>query len=131
MSLVLDWVDGSLGSPVDGGGEVGGIEDLDGGGGGLSLVSEESLVFVLGPGGELVVSDGEGVVLVSVDLLVLGVLLVEEGESEGVLLLGSVGDTVFGEVLDESLLDDGVDGGGVVTHVDSEESSGGAEGVHL
>jgi len=76
------------------------------------------------------VSDGESVVGIRVDGLVFSVLVVEEGESEGVLLFGTVRDTVGSEVLDERLLNNVVNGGGVVTHVDSEECGGGAEGVH-
>ena len=52
--------------------------------------TEKFLVFRSGIGGELVVSDGEGVVDISVDDLVFGVLLVEDGESEVVFLFGSV-----------------------------------------
>ena len=130
MSLVLDGIDGSLGSPVDGISEIGGVQDLDV----VLLVelgSEEFLVFGLGPGGHVVVSDGEGVGCVGVDHVVFGVLLVEEGKSESVLLLGSVGDSEVSEMLDESLLDMGFDGGGVIAHVKSDESGGGTESVHL
>jgi len=128
LSLVLDGVDGALLSPVLGGGVgLGENDDVLLGGG--SLVSGESLHLVLGEGGELVVSNGEGVLGVGVDLFNLGVLILEDGHSEGVLLGGSEGDSVEGEVLDEDLLDLGVDGGGVGAEVHANESSSGAE-VH-
>merc|ERR1719453_1211371 len=90
LSLVLDWGDGTLGSPVDGVGEVGGVEeDL-----GSLVVSWESVSVKLGlllssPGGEEVVSNGEAV-LAGVDFLDLLVHLGEEVESEVELLLGAV-----------------------------------------
>ena len=102
-----------------------------GGGLGFNSGSEEFLELVLGEGGELVVSNGEGVGWVSVDHGILGVLGGEDVKSEFVLLLGSVGESMGSEVLNEALLGLGGDGGGVVTHVDSEESHGGAEVVHL
>jgi len=122
LSLVLHGVDGSLGSPVDGVGEVLGVEDgglgeLKGGGG---LVSEESLVLEVGHGGELVVSDGEGV-LGGVDLLDLLVLLGELLESEVVLLGGSEGESELGDVLDEVLVS--LSGDGLLAEV--VESEGG------
>jgi len=88
---------------VDGGGEVDLGEDLDIVGGRciLTSVTEESLVLFSSPGGELVVSNGEGVEWVGVDLHVLGILLGEDAKSEVVLLLGSVGLTEVGEVLHE------------------------------
>ena len=91
LSLVLDGVDCTLGSPVDFGGEVARVNESWGN---VLLVhdlgSEESLVFISSPGGELVVSDGESVGLVTVDHLVFGILRLEDGQSEGVFLLGSV-----------------------------------------
>jgi hypothetical protein len=130
--LVLDWVDGSLGDPVDLslkvvgwelGNDIGLVEGL------WSSVSEESLVLSGSPGGEHVVSNGEGVLWVGIDLLVLSILLGEDVQSELVLLLGSVGDSVFREVLDESLLGEGK-WSNVVAGVEAEVGSGGAEGVH-
>lgn len=89
LFLVLDWVHGTLGSPVDFN-IVGFWKDLD-----VFLrldtsVAEESLVLFLGPGGELVVSNGEGVVGVGVDLSNFSILLGEDVHSEGVLFRGSV-----------------------------------------
>jgi len=76
--LVLDWVDGTLGSPVDGGFEVGLIKDGDVLGLLLTSETEESLVFSISPGGEHVVSNGEGVLWVGVDLSVFGIVLSED-----------------------------------------------------
>jgi len=61
LTLVLDGGHGALCAPVDGRGEG----DVDGGGGALDgvrkrLVSEESLVFGLGPVGHLVVAESVG-----------------------------------------------------------------------
>lgn len=61
--MVFDGVDGTVFSPVDGLWDTLNIED--GGVGGLNevvwflLVSEESLVLILSPVGELVMSEGE------------------------------------------------------------------------
>ena len=132
MSLVLDWVDGTLGSPVDGVGEVGDIEDLNVLGEvsvSWHLESEELLVLVMSPGGELVVSNGEGVSLLGVDLLDLLVLLGEELHSEGVLLLGSIGLSEGSDVLVEGGLD--TDLLLAVMVLDSEESSGFAKVKHV
>ena len=103
--MILDGVDSTLGDPVDLIGEVGGVEDLDG----LlvlwhNLGTEDSLVLEVGEGSELVISNGEGG-LGRVDLLDLGGLLGEDVSSELVLLLGSVGESKFGNVVDESELD--------------------------
>jgi len=101
LSLVLYWVDGTLGSPVNGSWEVDSGEGLwllsDGL---LSLVSEEVLVLVMGPGGHVVVSEGEGVVsgVVVVDhVFLLGELVHSELE----FLSGSVGEAVIVHVVDE------------------------------
>ena len=119
--MVLDGINGTLGSPVLGvsvglwKGDVVGLVLSS-----LSGVSEELLVLGISPGGHEVVADGE-VVLSGVDLLELGVLLGEEAHSELELLLGSVGDSVFRHVLDESLLElEVVMGDGVVSE-DSED----------
>jgi len=127
--LVLDWVDGTLGDPVDRILKVGGVED-----GSLlirevswSLVSEESLVLEVGPGGELVVSENERV-LGSVDLVDLSILLGKEVHSEVELLLGSVGDTILGNVLHEGLLELNRDWG--LAGVDAEVGTGSAKHVH-
>jgi len=131
LSLVLDGVDSTLGSPVDGsGGSLWERDDvlllLD------SLESKKSLVLRIGEGGEHVVSNGEGVVWVRVDLLVLLLLLVEDSKSELVLLGGTVGDSVHRDVLDESLLNWGGDDSGVLAHgrLESHVGGGGAESVH-
>jgi len=105
--LVLDGVDGTLGSPVDGVGEVGGVENLDVLGlVGLDSGTEELSVLLMGPGGELVVADGEGVLLgvLGLDELILdGELL----KSELVLLGGAVGNTVLVEMGLEVRLEEG------------------------
>ena len=106
LSLVLNWVDGTLGSPVNGswGIDLGELNGVLGGEEGSLLVSEESLVLGVGPGGHEVVSDGEvGVLLV--DLLDGGILLGVLVESEFVLGVGSEGESVGGNVLNEGLLD--------------------------
>lgn len=102
--MVLDWVDGALGSPVDlsivGLWEGDVVSDLTL----LSLVTEELFVLEFGPGGHEVVSNGE-VGLLSVDLVDLGILLGVEVESEVVLLFGSEVESVSGDVFDEGLLE--------------------------
>lgn len=131
LTLVLDGVDGSLGSPVDGSGD-GGVEVSDDGVSWellWSLVSEHSLELSIGPGGELVVSDGEGVGWVGVDSGVLHVLEGVDAKSELVLLFGSEGESVLSHVSDEGLLD-GRDWGIVLAHVGSEKSGGSAEVLH-
>ena len=100
--MVLDGVDGSEGSPV-----LGGWDSFDWKGGSLGLVlwhsleSEEFFVLVLGPGGHEVVANGEGVGWVSVDLSVFSGLGLEDLLSEHIFFLGTVGDTVGGDVLEE------------------------------
>jgi len=104
LSLVLDGVNGTLGSPVDGVSKVGVVEHGDvlrGVETGWGLESEELLVLLLSPGGELVVANGEGVSLLGVDLVDLLLLLLEDSHSEVVLLLGSVGFAEGGDVLVE------------------------------
>jgi len=130
-SLVLDGVNGTLGSPVDGVGEVGGIE-LNNVLGlvVLALVAEELLVLVVSPGGHVVVADGEGVLL-GVDLLDLSILDGELLKSELVLLGGTEGDAVLVEMGLEVLLDVGelvvlV----AVLGLDTSESGGLAEELH-
>jgi len=100
--LVLDGVNGSEGSPILGGWDSFGGED-----GWLSnglvssLESENLFVLLLGPGGHEVGSNGEGVCWVSVDLGEFGNLGVEDFLSEHVFFLGSIGDTVSSDVLEE------------------------------
>jgi hypothetical protein len=101
LSLVLDGVDGTLGSPVDGGGKVGGIQNFVFDGLVLeSLESEELLVLEVGDGGELVVSNGEWGLL-GIDLCDFGVLLGELSKSEVEFLVGSEWETEGGDVLEE------------------------------
>ena len=50
-------------------------------------------------------SDGEGVVLVGVDLGIFDGVGGEDVLSEGVFFLGSIGDTVLGDVLEEGVAD--------------------------
>ena len=103
VSLVLDGVDTTLGSPVStvgGRGEV--LEVLLGNI--ATLVAEELLELSLGPGGEHVVADGESVLGVSVDLSESLVLGGKELESVFVLLLGGVRELVLSDVLHESRL---------------------------
>jgi len=133
--LVLDWVDGTLGSPVDGVSKVGGVElnnvlvDLIGGWG---LESEELFVLIMGPGGEHVVSNGEGVSLLSVDLSDLLVLLGEDLHSEVVLLLGSIGFSIGGEMLvEESLNSEFLRFVVAVVRLESEEGGGFAKVKHV
>jgi len=128
--LVLDGVDGSEGSPVLGGWDSFGGEDgwLGNGGVGWGLESEEFFVFLIGPGGHEVWSDGEGVLWVGVHLGVFSGFGVEDFLSEHVFFLGSVGDTVGGDVLEE------VGAGINVRFADILESKGEggfAERVHL
>jgi len=101
--LVLDWVDSSEGSPI-----LGGWDSFGGENGGLlsrvvleSSETEKFLVFLMGPGGHEVGSDGEGVLWVGVDLGVFSGFGGEDVLSEHVFFLGSVGDTVLSDVLEE------------------------------
>jgi len=94
LSLILDWVDSTSGSPVDA--AVGGLWKVDWlwlnlikSFPKLWLVSKKFLVFSMGPGGHEVVSDGEGGlggVLFLDESIFLEVLI----HSESVLLDGSV-----------------------------------------
>jgi len=128
--LVLDGVNGSEGSPVLGGWDsFGGEDGWLGNGLVSSLESENLFVLLLGPGGHEVGSDGEGVCWVSVDLGEFGNLGVEDFLSEHVFFLGSIGDTVSSDVLEEL-------GGGIDVFVfaeigESEGEGGFAERVHL
>lgn len=104
-SLVLNWVDCSLLSPVDGSsvvsswelGEFAWLVEL-------VLFSHHSLEFVVGHGGEHVMADGEGVFWVLVDEVILSIVLLENVQSVFVLLLGVEGETVLSNVLNELLL---------------------------
>ena len=130
MSLVLDWVDGTLGDPVDLIGKVGGVElgDVVVLEVGWSLVTEDSLGLEFGHGGELVVSEDEGV-LGGVDLVDLSILLGEETHSEVVLLLGSEVETMGGNVLHEGLLE--FDGDWGFAGEETGVSGHGADHVHV
>lgn len=130
--LVLDGVNGTLGSPVDGIGELGVIEDDNVLGlVQLTLVAEDLLVLVVGPGGHEVVADGEGGLL-SVDLLDLSILDGELLKSELVLLGGTVHDAE----LVEMSLELGLEGSELVLLVallglDTSESGGLAEELQI
>ena len=107
LSLVLNWVDCTLGSPVDGRWSISNWKNswlwssivL------WSFVSEKFFVLVLGPGGEEVVSNSESVCWVSVDSLVLSIFLEEDLFSELIFSNGSVGKTVLSDVLLEVLVE--------------------------
>ena len=104
--LVLDGKRNStLCSPVDGG-LVGLWKDrgLASNLTALSSVSEELLVLEVGPGGHVVVADGE-IGLLGVDLVHLGVLLRVEAKSELVLLSGTKGESVSSDMINEGLLE--------------------------
>ena len=128
VTLVLDLVDSSLGSPVDTGGKTSLLENswlcsvvL------VDSVSKESLELIIGPGRELVVANSEGVGLILVDLSKGGILGGEQAHSVLVLLLGAIAQAEVSHVNNEALLEVGGHGGGVVAHVKSDESGGGAE----
>jgi len=100
--LVLDWVDGSLRSPVERSWDSNSLESsfltdhfL------WSFVSEELFVFFLSPGRHEVVPDGESVVLVSVDGLVFSISGSKDFGSEKVFFLGTVGETELSDVVEE------------------------------
>ena len=103
-ALVTDGTDGTLGSPVDGGVELGLINEV---GGGLELghvlVSEtaELGLLLLGHGGEHVVADGGGLGRNRVVGLDESLSNLEEVLSEVVLLNGTVGESVLSDVLHE------------------------------
>jgi len=107
LSLVLDSVDGTLGSPVDLSIKDFGVELLN-----LSVVhggwlsGEDLLVLLMGPGGEFVVTENVRVLL-SVDLVNFFVLDGELLKSEFVLLIGSIADTKSRNMLHVSLFDHG------------------------
>jgi hypothetical protein len=120
LSLVLDCVNSSEGSPVLGGWDSFGGED-----GWFSYLNvlwgsetEEFFVFFIGPGGHEVVTNGESVVLVGVDFFVFGSLGSENFLSEGVLFSSSVRESVFGNVVEE------VNGGVLVFFAEILESKG-------
>jgi hypothetical protein len=90
--LVLDFVDGTLGSPVNTGGKVVSGEPRDHS---MSVLvvrqsSEMSLSLILGHGGELVVASNEGVVWIGVNVMDIGISACKLLESEIVLFLGSI-----------------------------------------
>ena len=128
--LILDGVDGTLGSPVDL--SLSGLGELDNVLGLSTAATEKSLVLGISPGGELVVTKLE-VSLLSVDLVDSGILGGEELISELVLLLGSVGEAVVDHVLLEGALEHLVLGGLLVAVVGLDTGPGGgfAEELHL
>jgi len=102
LSLVLNWVDGSLSSPVDGGWDSNGIDDVWGLDHVLwDLKCKHLFVLLMSPGGHEVVSNGEGVLWVGVDDGVLGILGHEDGLSELELFGGGEVKVVFCDVFDE------------------------------
>jgi len=132
LSLVLDGVNGTLGSPVDLSRVLGVIEDDNVLGlVGLDLGTEELLVLLMGPGRHVVVANSEGGLL-GVDLLDLSILDSELLKSELVLLGGTVHDTELVEMGLEGLLD-GVEVLLLVAllGVDTSVSGGLAEELHL
>jgi len=127
--LVLDWVDGTLGDPVDlvlevGGGELGDVLVLEVL---WSLVTVHSLGLEFGHGREHVVGKDERV-LGGVDLLDLSILLGEETHSEVVFLLGSVVKSPGLDVFHEVLLD--LDGDWGFAGEDAGVDTEGADHVH-
>jgi len=104
LGLVLNGVNSTLGSPVDGLGEVAVIEVSWFGVGVIDLGTKHLLGLLLSHGGEHVVSESEGVLIVvpEVDLVVL---LLEDRESVHVLLLGTVAEAVSGDMGLESLVE--------------------------
>jgi hypothetical protein len=101
LSLVLNWVNSSLLSPVD----LSGFDGVDllnlKSFGGVGNSSHHLVGLILSHGGEHVVSNNKGVLWIGVDLFVIDISLGEEGHSEGVLFLGSVGESVCGNVFHE------------------------------
>jgi hypothetical protein len=120
LSLVLNWVDGTLGSPVNRGSSWHG-EDSVLWEGLWSLVSKESLLLLRGHVGELVVSVS-GTTVHGVELSNFGVGLLELSESEFVFLFGSIGLSVLNNVAHERSLDGG--DFGVGSSRGSEEGNG-------
>ena len=102
VSLVLNWVNSSLLSPVD----LSGFDGVDllnlKSFGGVGNSSHHLVGLILSHGGEHVVSNNKGVLWIGVDLFVIGISLGEEGHSEGVLFLGSIVNVEVGNVFHES-----------------------------
>lgn len=98
MTLVLDRVDGALGSPVDSIGKVRSIENLRVLGIVLlASVAEKLSVLVLRPGGEFVVGETEGI-LSGIVLFDIGVLKSELLETEVELFLGAEREAILSNV---------------------------------
>lgn len=114
--MVLDISDGAILSPVDVVGDIGGVENLVVLGGIVGvLVSEDLLVLSVGPVGELVDANGEGVSVPGVDSGIGFFLFVEELLSELEFFYGSVVLSVLGHVLCEfRALDEETSGGGLI-----------------
>ena len=96
--MVLNWGDSVLGSPVDGGSEVGLVKEWGLGGSGDGFVTVKFLHLGEGGIGEEVVSNGVGVVGIGVEGLDLVVSGDELFFSEHEFGNSSVGFTVFGNV---------------------------------
>ena len=128
--LILDGVDGTLGSPVDL--SLSGLGELDNVLGLSTAATKNSLVLGVGPGGELVVTKLE-VSLLSVDLVDGSILGGVELISELVLLLGAVGEAEVDHVLLEGTLEGLVLGRLLVAVVGLDTGPGGgfAEELHL
>ena len=133
--MVLNWGNGTLGSPVDGVSKVGGVEvgvvelGLE-----LSLVSVQSLLLLLGHvSQEVDTASGGG--LSGVALLDFGKGLLELSSSESELSGGSVRFAVLSNELDEFVVSGGHDlrleelgsSWGLVVEGDDGEGSGGSE----
>jgi hypothetical protein len=108
LSLVLDWVNGSISSPVNGisiwdrslDGDLLQVSSVE------VLASSEPLAsLTLSHGREHVVSSNPGVLWVGVDVLDDGLSLDEKVKSELVLLVGGVTQSLLGHVCKELSLD--------------------------
>jgi hypothetical protein len=132
LTLVLNSVDNTFGSPVNISCEsCVMLDDFDISSESLwSSISEKLLVFSFSPRRELVVSNGESVLKVSIDHLVLLFFLWVDSESEVEFLLGSIRDSVGSNVLVELVLYK-VEGNLVLANIHSEESGDGTESHFL
>jgi len=130
LTLVLDWVNGSLSSPVNGGREVGSGELGDRVVLNSWLSSKMSLELLLSHGRELVVLDNVEVLWLRVDLLELGISLGELVKSESVFSISSIGETILGNVLNKLLFDGKVGVRDDIALVDSSVSNSLADDVH-
>jgi len=124
LTLVLNWGDGTLGGPVDGGWGVGFVEDLNVLGGVGCLETVELLSLLGGPVSEEVDTMG-GARVLGVKIFDFGEGLLEDLGSELEFSLGGVGSTEFGDESHEFVVfggeDFGFEGSGLV----EVETSGG------